>query len=485
MAKWASYKVDEPVRKPHIRDVDGKRFKWWITVHFFDDKGNEYEKRTYHYTTPEEVLADIHAGKEINLNHCYVKGLSLGWRLNDEPIPVILHDAKEALFDGGLDFSGVDFNDGDISFFNSNFSGAVNFSYADFGKGDLWFQFASTDSYMAFYGAHFGNEYICFQYVDFGIGQTIFDCAKFGSGIFICQPMNSNSIMSFHQIECLSSNFYIRSSKNTQIGFHKVIWNTPTELKIENVRSVRFSDCYFNIPVTSLKIAHGFIEFDNCINNSVITVQWINCCFIDTFRFIQKVRRTYFWDKDVQFSIIGKHHRASETALLLKENFRKMGRYNDEDEAYFIYKKHQLRGRFWESIEGKWYKKFKLLWHGLGFLFQYIFFELLSGYGVRIGRAIVSTAVTIVGFALFYYLRITQCGDSFAGSSAEGVAGKVEQLSPAWQAGYHSAITFLTIGYGDMFPASKLLRVASGLEGYMGLFLMAVFTVTFMRKILR
>jgi hypothetical protein len=49
---------------------------------------------------------------------------------------------------------------------------------------------------------------------------------------------------------------------------------------------------------------------------------------------------------------------------------------------------------------------------------------------------------------------------------------------------YHSAITFLTIGYGDYYPTG-FSRAISVVEGWTGLFLMSYFTVAFVRKILR
>ncbi len=57
-------------------------------------------------------------------------------------------------------------------------------------------------------------------------------------------------------------------------------------------------------------------------------------------------------------------------------------------------------------------------------------------------------------------------------------------LKPIGKAFYHSAITFLTIGYGDYYP-DGIARWISSVEGFVGLFLMSYFTVAFVRKILR
>ena len=62
--------------------------------------------------------------------------------------------------------------------------------------------------------------------------------------------------------------------------------------------------------------------------------------------------------------------------------------------------------------------------------------------------------------------------------------GNPDNLSTLLQSFYHSAITFFTIGYGDVYPVG-LSRVISGLEGFMGVFMMSYFTVAFVRKVLR
>ena len=49
---------------------------------------------------------------------------------------------------------------------------------------------------------------------------------------------------------------------------------------------------------------------------------------------------------------------------------------------------------------------------------------------------------------------------------------------------YFSAITYLTIGYGDCVPVG-FLRFVAGVEGFIGVFMMAYFTVAFARKVLR
>ena len=62
--------------------------------------------------------------------------------------------------------------------------------------------------------------------------------------------------------------------------------------------------------------------------------------------------------------------------------------------------------------------------------------------------------------------------------------GNPDKLSTLLQSYYHSAITFFTIGYGDVYPIG-VSRIVSGLEGFIGVFMMSYFTVAFVRKVLR
>ncbi len=50
---------------------------------------------------------------------------------------------------------------------------------------------------------------------------------------------------------------------------------------------------------------------------------------------------------------------------------------------------------------------------------------------------------------------------------------------------YLSGITFLTIGFSDMYPTEAIPRLLVVIEGFMGLFLMAYLTISFTRKTLR
>ena len=58
---------------------------------------------------------------------------------------------------------------------------------------------------------------------------------------------------------------------------------------------------------------------------------------------------------------------------------------------------------------------------------------------------------------------------------------KSDPLNPL----YLSLMTFVTLGYGDFQPAAGWLKLATGIEGILGVTLLALFTVAWGRKMVR
>jgi len=92
------------------------------------------------------------------------------------------------------------------------------------------------------------------------------------------------------------------------------------------------------------------------------------------------------------------------------------------------------------------------------------------GYGIYAKRVLFAAAGTVFFFALLYALA----------ASVNTISGYEDGQ---FNALYFSVITFTTTGYGDYTPLGWL-RILAGLEAFLGLVLMAVFTVTFARKLI-
>src|SRR5690606_6779967 len=187
------------------------------------------------------------------------------------------------------------------------------------------------------------------------------------------------------------------------------------------------------------------------------------------------------WHENDAGALIENQHSATnqhkaEQFRILKEDFGSSGQYEDEDLAYVKFKLYELKHLHNERLKrGPLHAlyAYPFKW------FQQLVFDKMGVYATNPLRVLISMLVTFVIFSFTYYLLIHfQLGELRPGFDPP------EQMSEMAISFYHSAITFLTIGYGDYAPWG-VIRVVSGIEGFVGLFLMSYFTVAFVRKMLR
>jgi|GEM_PF-2480847 len=473
MAEWKTCEVDEPVNKPHIRECDGKHFTHSITVHFFDENGKEIDKdkKEYHYTTPKEVLADIHEGREINLRQCYVKDLKIGNILDDlnyTPIVVHLQIASGAFFDGDTVLHGVEFDSKDVFF-----DGSV-FGYDKYSQNPKIVLFEHVVFYngnVSFNGVHFLNKKD-FTDVEIRNGNILFGCSLY-----------NNCSAYFNKTSCPKGYFSFIGTIANQITVINYSHHSQTQFQF---MSAQINKLVFDNIVIEGKLNLGsiinlsYIEFKNCINQGNIVVDWKKNRLAPAIEAILD---------DEKGTLADLHRRAAETALLLKENFRKMGRYEDEDCAYVCYKKHDLREQYYSHVPEKWYRSARfwllspwfLLRRLIPHLFKLVVFEWVGGYGTRPRNILVSIVAVIMLFAGLYHTSISLGRGTIKGITSAGIM----DLKALAYSAYFSAVTFLTVGYGDHAPTSWLIRFLASAEGLIGLILISYFTIAFSRKVLR
>jgi hypothetical protein len=147
---------------------------------------------------------------------------------------------------------------------------------------------------------------------------------------------------------------------------------------------------------------------------------------------------------------------AADQYNMLRDNFRALPSKDEEEyRCHYKYKdltrratqKHYL-WQFWDWAVMKW----------------------CLGYGIYTKRIFFTALGVILGFGILYH---------FAGGDR-----LIRNFDTEFNPLYFSAITFTTIGYGDYAPLGWL-RFLAGLEGLLGMILVAVFTVSFARKLIR
>ena len=159
---------------------------------------------------------------------------------------------------------------------------------------------------------------------------------------------------------------------------------------------------------------------------------------------------------------------------ILKVNFNQTGKYDDEDKAYIMFKRFEAKNILDKyRLKGGIVKLLAYISNG----FRWLVFDAAGLYATNPLRVLFSMGISYLAFSfLFYILIIT--------TSADIISSTPDQLNDIARSFYHSAITFFTIGYGDHYPYGSI-RIFSGIEGFIGVFLMSYFTVAFVRKVLR
>ncbi len=380
-------------------------------------------------------------------------------------------------YGGVVSFINANFNDGNALFNNINFyDSKVKFHYTKFGKGDLSFQ-----------KSKFGNQTIDFRKVEFGDGRVDFRRAVFGDGYIV-----------FDESEIISGRVNFRSARfgNNDMSFKLVNFGTA-EVLFENVSfgtgSLSFAQStskYISFKASRLDVAldltvkkADIIDLSETIVRDIIDLKTINhrvnikTLYLNGMRNLGRI--IIDWkDNNVKELITSQQkttlRQKSEQFNTLKEDFHLSGKYEDEDKAYIQFKRYELQADYKSATRAGGLEKLKVVNYG----FRWLVFDKMGLYATSPIRVFASMCVVYVLFSLMYLVQ------PIIGHGHINSVGATDGMSYFQTCFYHSAITFLTIGYGDFYPTG-LSRGISVAEGWMGLFLMSYFTVAFVRKILR
>ena len=177
--------------------------------------------------------------------------------------------------------------------------------------------------------------------------------------------------------------------------------------------------------------------------------------------------------------IIGRYDQAQHIYLRLKMWYNNAGLY-DEAGKFFFREMTAKRKQFWWGGYLEWMKRrgehvphslkqvlrsyprkpFHWAWSML--------LNILCGYGEKPERVVISAAVVIFGLAVAYYFWGAFSASSF-----------LDKL-------YYSVVSFVALGYGNWAPQPiGWAKYMGAVEAVIGVFMMALFLVTFIRKMTR
>lgn len=390
---------------------------------------------------------------------------------------------------GSLSFVNTDFFDGDVNFINTDFGcNDTSFKVARFGKGKVDFHFAAfQEGNVSFERCEFGQGRVDFRTVEFGKGRVNFNRSQFGEGEVVFDECEMDAgKFSFKRAVLGSGSFSFEEVmfENVDVSFER------TSFGLEKVSF--YKSWFKNL---SLRFCHldGFVDLrvQQCLSIDLSNTIVRDIIDMNPYEFYAKVQTLYMagmrligrfyidWFRNQVKSLINSQSESSprvraEQFRILKENFKNLGLYNSEDYSYVEFKRNESKASLTESIEknrSKALYRYPLYW------FKLLLFDKAGLYATSPVRVMITMLTSFLIFSLLYLLLLSQ-------TSADIVASVDDQLSMVARSFYHSAITFLTIGYGDHYPYG-LVRWVSAIEGFLGLFLMSYFTVAFVRKILR
>lgn len=356
---------------------------------------------------------------------------------------------------GSVEFHFSKFDKGDVSFDKAKFEGRrVDFRRVEFGEGKLDFRRSEfNDANVHFDESEFGKGRKSFKKAIFGTGNISFEMTQFG-----------DEAITFETAEFGQGNMSFYKAEVGEISFKSCHLNNYLDLRVQKCNTIDLSNTIVR-DVIDLKT--GFSDVN------------IKEFKINGLRNLGKIILDYN-ENNVE-SMIENQEGASnsqkaEQFRILKEDFGSTGQYEDEDKAYVKFKRYELKHLHEERLQGSTIQKitaYPLKW------FQQLVFDKMGVYATDPMRVLYSMLVIYVLFSLLFYAMIhTGHGDLVPGFDPP------ENMTELQTSFYHSAITFLTIGYGDYAPWG-VIRVISSIEGFVGLFMMSYFTVAFVRKILR
>jgi uncharacterized protein YjbI with pentapeptide repeats len=371
--------------------------------------------------------------------------------------------SQPVTFDGAVFLDNVSFQDAlfqkDASFNYARFVGNADFNYSRFGY------------YTYFSGAHFFKD-ASFSDIDFS-GALDFSSSAFSGEANFFQSRFSTADFSNAVFSGPAQFGLTRFSGLSSFG--DAVFAGPASFAL-----ARFSDAAYFSGAEFRDIAlFGLAKFEDIVSFQQAKFEedinfkgaTISTMLLDEARYGKEVRMIL---NDTEFGRFKAHwdeiidHVVWDPGafLALVENYRRLGWSSDEDDCYYQYR------RLDQAHKGfGWSKAIDMLaW-------------LSCGYGVRPGYAVIWSLLTILVFALLFWI-----GNGIR-RSAKPLQGPMEKDSVPEKATFGNALFFSTMiflsqGPIDFLPVGRN-RYLVILEGVLGWLMLALFLVTLGRVMIR
>lgn len=260
-------------------------------------------------------------------------------------------------------------------------------------------------------------------------------------------------------------------------------WGEKADFRQVNVSNdLNFSGSTFEDELLLIGAVIGLnLNLDNCafhaktdISNvmSGRNISILNATLADkqSFRFVNTTTPGLNIERSIMEGHIfpenaGEYYRAAKEYAFLRTVFQKMSRFDDEDWAYYQFKKMQRKGKHVGLNPLGMIKK----------VLEYLFLDVGCGYGTKPFRTLGVVGILIFLFGICY--------------SALGATGNIDfgitnlKINNFLNAINTSLIVF-SGGYGDL-QVGGIARLLAMIEYLVGVIFMGLFVVSFSRKIIR
>lgn len=219
------------------------------------------------------------------------------------------------------------------------------------------------------------------------------------------------------------------------VSFSKISFPVNTtdfdELKI---KGIVFTNCIFSF-ATIQKCNFNKCSFIDCIFNGakISDCEFHKCSFLDCSFHKSKITRTYIDPTSFSFSSLWHWYWPNVNVWFFQTLYRNSKDMHQEKFAMIADKKFQFYKRY-EYLRGQ---KPQLIKFILSFLYDY-----LLGYGYGIKNALSVTIISISIFAFFIKGHLEGGDHNFLNAL------------------YFSAVSFTTVGYGDLSPELKIIPIS-------------------------
>jgi uncharacterized protein YjbI with pentapeptide repeats len=392
---------------------------------------------------------------------------------------------------GMLNFENANFLSGLISFISCDFSNhRIDFKHAQFGHSNLSFQFSVfKKGLLSFDKTLFKGDQIDFSKVDFNHLRVDFKRTDFGTANLVFdESLSKGEKFVFRKCKFTKSHV---TFKNADLGDSELVFDESemeggiiTFLSI-NAKLISLNNtmlsCYIDLRVEKCES----VQLNNSINRDIIDFNvGVSSVSIGNLSFygIRNLGQILIdWNKNNVRDIISSREditnaQKAEQFRILKESFNSIGQYEYEDLAYVQFKRFDMKAHYAHLRNETFLKKM------VGYAGHYskkLVFDYMGLFATSPIRVFISTCAVFSLFSLIYYM-----GSYFDVSQLTCIEGNVSEWERFFDSFYFSAVTFLTIGYGECTPLGFFKAIAP-IEAYCGVFMISYFVVSFVRQVLR